>query len=210
MSAEPLTSFIPADYERLAGRIIEAGKSLHTSGWAPATSGNFSARLADGSIAMTVSGVHKGRLEREDIMRLDAKGVPLEDKKPSAEAALHVQIYEAFPRARAVLHVHSIPGVALSRAIKGDELVLEGYEMLKVFPGIVTHETRLSLPLVDNAQDMAEITKALAPRLKAAPAYLIRSHGFYVWAETVEKAEILVEGLDHLLQCELETRRLKA
>lgn len=209
MSAEHL-SFIPADYERMAGRIIEAGKNLHIRGWAPATSGNFSARLADGSIAVTISGAHKGKLEREDIMRLDAAGVPLENKNPSAEAALHVQIYEAFPKARAILHVHSIPGVALSRVITGDELVLEGYEMLKVFPGITTHETRLSVPLVDNAQDMGVIMRALAPRLKTAPAYIIRNHGFYVWAESMEKAEILVEGLDHLLQCELETRKLQA
>lgn len=208
MSAEPL-AFAPADYERLARRIIEAGKSLHANGWAPATSGNFSARLADGSIAITVSGAHKGKLERADIMRLDAKGTPLEDKKPSAEAALHVQIYKAHPKARAILHVHSIPGVALSRVIKGDELVLSGYEMLKVFPGIVSHETILSLPLVDNSQDMDDITAALAPRLEHAPAYIIRNHGFYVWAECMERAEILVEGLDHLLQCEIETRRLK-
>ncbi|MCD8520357.1 MAG: methylthioribulose 1-phosphate dehydratase [Alphaproteobacteria bacterium] len=173
-----------------------------------ATSGNFSARLADGSIAITVSGAHKGKLEADDIMRLDPNGSPLEDKKPSAEAALHVQIYKAHPKARAILHVHSVPGVALSRVIKGDELVLEGYEMLKVFPGITTHETRLSLPLVDNSQDMDDITSALSSRLKDVPAYIIRNHGFYVWAESMSQAENLVEGLDHLLQCEIETRRI--
>ncbi|HRQ61182.1 MAG TPA: methylthioribulose 1-phosphate dehydratase [Alphaproteobacteria bacterium] len=209
MSAEPL-SFAPADYERLAARIIEAGHTLHAHGWAPATSGNFSARLADGSIAITVSGAHKGRLERKDIMRLDAKGMPLEDKKPSAEAALHVQIYKAHPKARAILHVHSIPGVALSRVIKGDTLALDGYEMLKVFPGIVSHETILNLPLVDNSQDMSDMMESLAPRIEDVPAYIIRNHGFYVWAESLERAEILVEGLDHLLRCEIETRRISA
>ena len=42
--------------------LIEVGRAFHAQGWAPATSGNFSARLADGRIAITTSGRHKGRL----------------------------------------------------------------------------------------------------------------------------------------------------
>jgi methylthioribulose-1-phosphate dehydratase len=200
---------IPADFDSAAARIIEAGRFLDARGWAPATSGNYSMRLSDGSLAMSVSGVHKGRLSPEHILRLSSKGVPLEPKTPSAEAGLHVQIYDTFPQARAVLHVHSVPGVALARILSGDTLVLEGYEMLKIFPGIKTHDTRSEIPIVENSQDMAEITKALAPRLKDSHAYLIQGHGFYVWADTMDKAEYLVEALDHLLQCELEILKVR-
>ena len=46
-----------------AQQLIEAGRFINSQGWVPATSGNFSARLADGSIAITVSGRHKGHLQ---------------------------------------------------------------------------------------------------------------------------------------------------
>ena len=60
---------------------------FHARGWAPATSGNFSARLADGRIAITASGRHKGRLAEADIMTLTADGRPTDDRRPSAETA---------------------------------------------------------------------------------------------------------------------------
>ena len=45
-----------------ANQLIEAGRFIDSKGWVPATSGNFSAKLSDGSIAITVSGRHKGCL----------------------------------------------------------------------------------------------------------------------------------------------------
>ena len=62
---------ITQEFETRAAELIEAGLFIHARGWAPATSGNFSARLSDGSIAITVSGKHKGELLAEDIMRVD-------------------------------------------------------------------------------------------------------------------------------------------
>ena len=50
------------EFEQRAAELIEAGRTLYQMGMVPATSGNFSARLADGRIAITVSGRHKGRL----------------------------------------------------------------------------------------------------------------------------------------------------
>src|SRR6185437_16083673 len=89
--------------------IIAAGRRLDGRGLAPATSGNYSVRLNDGRIAVTVSGRHKGRLSRDDVMLVDANGIALEGKKPSAETALHTVIYRLYPQANAVLHVHSVP-----------------------------------------------------------------------------------------------------
>jgi methylthioribulose-1-phosphate dehydratase len=198
-----------AGFMKAAEDIIEAGHSLNMRGWAPATSGNYSMRLDDGSIAMTVSGVHKGHLHEEHILHMSFDGIVLDNKKPSAEAALHVHIYKKYENVRAILHVHSVPAVVLSRIISGNNLVLKGYEMLKVFPGIETHDTEIGIPIVDNSQDMDIITHELAPLLSEIPAYIIRNHGFYVWADHMDRAKILVEGLDHLLACELEVLKCK-
>ena len=187
--------------------IVAVGRWLDGKGWAPATAGNYSMRLDDGTFAVTVSGRHKGRLTGDDVMRVDAAGVSLDGKKPSAETALHLAIYRDFPDAGAVLHSHSPAAVGLSRAFP--ELhgyPLAGHEMLKALPGISTHETEVTIPIVDNSQDMAKIDAAVAPWLLepgAAPAYLIRSHGLYAWGKDLAEAERVLEGTEWLIAAEL-------
>lgn len=177
---------------------------LDAKNMAPATSGNYSMRLDDGSIAMTVSGFHKGRLVNDNIMRIDHEGRPLENKKPSAETALHIQVYSKYPNAKAILHVHSVPGCVLSR-LTNEDIELKGYEMLKVFPGIETHETSVTIPSVANSQNMNTLSAELESKLKDdTPAYLIRDHGFYVWGRDMNEALNICEGLEYLLTCEVE------
>ncbi|MEI9926597.1 MAG: class II aldolase/adducin family protein [Sphingomonas sp.] len=97
-------------FEDAAIALVETGRRIDARGWAPATAGNYSARLDDGSFAVTVSGRHKGRLSPADIMRVDAQGNPLTRGRPSAETALHLALYRAFPAAGAVLHGHFAAG----------------------------------------------------------------------------------------------------
>lgn len=194
-------------FDDAARALVETGRRLDARGWAPATSGNYSARLDDGSFAVTVSGWHKGRLTVDGIMRVDGEGKALTPGKPSAETALHLAIYRLFPDVNAVLHGHSPQAVGLSRAAEGQsEWVFRGHEMLKAFPGITTHETEVRLPIVDNSQDMAVIDAAIAPRLLesgAAPAYLIRSHGLYAWGKDLDEAERVLEATEWLIAAEL-------
>jgi methylthioribulose-1-phosphate dehydratase len=184
--------------------IVAAGRWLDSKGWAPATSGNYSCRLVDGSFAVTVSGQHKGRLTGDDVMRVDGAGTSLDGKRPSAEAALHLAIYAMFPEVGAVLHSHSPTSVGLTRAypdLAGWEFA--GHEMLKALPGVTTHDTSVSLPIVDNSQDMGAIWDAVLPALSTVPAYLIRSHGLYGWGKDMAAAERVIEAVEWLIMAEL-------
>ena len=192
--------------------IVAVGRWLDGKGWAPATSGNYSVRLDDGSFAVTVSGRHKGRLTPEDVMRVDVDGASLDGKRPSAETALHLALYRAFPDCGAVLHSHSPAAVGLSRAVAGDGHLLAGHEMLKALPGVVTHETARTLPIVANSQDMAVIDAAITPRMlepDAIPAYLIRSHGLYGWGRDMAEAERVVEAVEWMIAAELAERSFR-
>ena len=192
------------DFAAAAGLIVETGRRLDARGLAPATAGNYSVRLADGSIAVTVSGAHKGRMTAEGVMRVDGAGRALDAKRPSAETLLHCLVYEIDPGAGAVLHTHSVSGTVLSRAL-GDAIVLTGYELLKIFPGNDTHDTSIALPLVDNSQDMAALAQQLRPLIAArqpiVPAFYIRGHGLYAWGPTMDAAENMVEAIEFLLTC---------
>lgn len=190
------------DFANAAAAIIETGQRLDARGLAPASAGNYSQRLSDGSIAITVSGAHKGRLTHKQVMRVDAQGAALDHRRPSAETLLHALVYRHDPKVGAVLHTHSIAGTVLSRALAGrDQIVLEGYELQKAFPGTATHEGAVAIPLVDNTQDMPALAAQLQPLLGSVPAFYIRGHGLYAWGATMEQAEVVVEACEFLLAC---------
>ncbi|WP_343612898.1 methylthioribulose 1-phosphate dehydratase [Novosphingobium sp.] len=202
MSDLALSDLLPSDLVDAAAAIIAVGHRLDLRGLAPATAGNYSLRLADGSIAVTVSGAHKGRLTDGQVMRVDRQGKALDGRRPSAETLLHALVYEHDPKVGAVLHTHSVAGTVLSRALAGhDRIVLTGYELQKAFPGTATHEGSVALPLVDNSQDMVALARQLKPLLGTVPAFYIRGHGLYAWGPTMEAAEMMVEACEFLLAC---------
>lgn len=196
------------EFESTATALVEAGRQLYLQGMVPATSGNFSAKLPDGQLAITVSGRHKGKLTVDDIMRVDAQGKSLDERRPSAETLLHVGIYHRYPEARVVLHPHSVNATVLSR-LCGEWLELQDYELLKAFPGIDTHACRVRVPIFDNDQDIARLAKKVddcLAGLDVAQGYLIRGHGFYTWGESMEDALRHVEAFEFLFECELHMR----
>ena len=192
--------------------IVGAGRRMDARGWVPATAGNISVRLDNERIAITRSGGHKGFLDDGDVMQVDPHGASLSPgMRPSAETLLQCQIYTMFPHAGAVLHGHSVPATVLSMADPhAVYLRFTGYELLKAFEGQRTHDTALDLPIVDNDQDMTRLADRLASPLRdGAPlGYLIRGHGVYVWGPEMETALARLEGLEFLLACELERRKL--
>ena len=197
------------DFSTKANDLIEAGHVLYQMGMVPATSGNFSARLDNGDIAITVSGAHKGKLRETDIMVVDGDGVPRDDRRPSAETGLHVQIYKHFADAGIVLHPHAMNAVLLSRDNR-DCISLNNYELLKAFPGIDSHESTVEIPIFSNDQNIPRMVKEIEKYLAKQPdiiAYIIAGHGFYTWGKNLGDALRHIEALDYLLTCELKSDR---
>jgi methylthioribulose-1-phosphate dehydratase len=200
------------EFEQRAAELIETGRTLYRLGMVPATSGNFSARLTDGRIAITVSGRHKGRLTPGDIMLIDASGRSLDERRPSAETGLHLQIYRRFPEVAAVLHPHSVSATLVARG-RREPLVLCDYEMLKAFPGVDTHECAVTVPVFANRQDIAvlaaEVDDWMARHNGPLHGYLIGGHGFYTWGASVDDALRHVEAFEFLFDCELRARGMR-
>jgi len=198
------------NFTEAAEALVSAGRMIAQNGWVPATSGNFSVRLQGNEVAITVSGAHKGRLTSADMMRIDLEGKPLEDKRPSAETLLHVQLYRHDPAIRAVLHTHSVNATVVSR-LAGSALQFEGLEILKAFAGITTHDSRLQVPVFDNDQDMQRLARHVAAWLgdvAPAPGYLIGGHGLYTWGASLAEALRHLEAFEYLFKYKLETWRI--
>jgi methylthioribulose-1-phosphate dehydratase len=194
------------EFRNRANELIEAGRFLHSKGWVPATSGNFSARINDGYFAITVSGRHKGELTEHDVMKVDRLGSPVAtDKRPSAETLLHTALYNRYPQVGAVLHTHSVKATVLSR-LQAGELIFEDYELLKAFEGVSTHEERIVVPIFPNDQDIPRLSLQVEHYLDTHPAvhgYLIAGHGLYTWGSTMRDTLRHIEAFEFLFECEL-------
>ena len=167
--------------------VVSLARSCHSRGWALATSGNFSVRFGADRLAITASGRDKGSLTRSDVVIVDFDGQVVNGGPPaSAETPLHAALYRQRPEVNAVAHTHSVASTVLSRRhAKAGVLRLDGYEMQKALSGVSTHETTIAIPIVDNSQDMAALTRAIDQRLAqfpGAPAYLVAGHGLTTWA----------------------------
>ncbi|MCR0984000.1 methylthioribulose 1-phosphate dehydratase [Roseomonas populi] len=188
--------------------IVSAGRRMAERNWVPATAGNISVRLPGGRVAITRSGFHKAHLDAGAVMAVDMQGAPENPAlRPSAETGLHCGAYRAFPEVGAVVHGHSIANTVLSRRA-GDSIRLEGYELLKAFPGLATHEAAVEIPVLDNDQDIPRLQRAVEARwgnmaAPILPGYLIRGHGVYVWGPDMEAALARLEGLEFMLACEM-------
>ncbi|MDN3567234.1 methylthioribulose 1-phosphate dehydratase [Paeniroseomonas aquatica] len=199
------------EFARAAAAIAAAGRRLDRFGWVPATAGNISVRLAGDRVAITRSGGHKGFLGPEGVIQVGLDGAARRaGDRPSAETGLHCGIYRRHPGAGAVLHGHSVPATVLSR-LAGETITLAGYELLKAFPGLPTHEAAVALPVFDNDQDIGRLQARIEARWEAGPAppgYLLRGHGIYVWGADMPQALLRLEAVEFMLRCELEARRL--
>jgi methylthioribulose-1-phosphate dehydratase len=130
----------------------------------------------------------------------------------SAETPLHLARYRADPAVGAVAHVHTVAATVLSRLHAADgALTFSGFEMHKALRGITTHESDVVLPIFANAQDTVALAREVEARLAGrpvVPGYLLAGHGLYVWGADMDEARRHLEGIEFLLECTLEERRL--
>lgn len=189
--------------------LIELGKEFQRRNWVPATSGNLSVKLSEKTICITASGAHKGYLTKDDFILIDIDGNLLEGcKKPSAETLLHLTVYKTLPEVKSVLHVHS-PNSTVISMLKNKQIRLEGYEILKAFSGINTHDTFIEVPIFENSQNMNELSELIKDYLTKRKAYgfLLKAHGIYTWGKSIREAAINLEAFDFLFDCELKLQK---
>lgn len=187
-------------------QIARVIRAYHQKGWSPATSTNYSFRMADypETIIVSKSGVDKSEFAATDFMSVDKQGNPLPDYagiRPSAETLIHCKLYELFPETMCIVHSHSVYSVLQSMKYK-ESVELSGYEVLKGFEGIKTHETTINLPIFDNTQDMPAFSKVLEQEKErlTVPAFVMRQHGTYAWGRNLFEAKRHLETAEYLFE----------
>ena len=195
-----------AAFHRLAGSLVETARGFYSRGWIFGTSGNFSSVISREPLrlAITASGLDKGRLTPDGIVIIDGNGNALDGvPRASAEAALHLTIVRN-RRAGAVLHTHSVWSTLLSdHHGNAGGFAIEGYEMLKGLDGITSHNHAEWIPIIENSQDCDALARKIEIVLNELPlthAFLLRRHGLYTWGKDLEEARRHIEILEFLME----------
>lgn len=169
--------------------IIEAGRRLYERGFVAANDGNISARVSETEIWATPSGVSKGFLTEDMLVKLDLEGRVLEGRlRPSSEIKMHLAVYRACPEIGGVVHAH--PPVSAVFAAAGQPLDAALLQEAVVSLGVIP-VAPFALP---GSNELAEGVAALAGPYNGA---LLEHHGAAAWGGDVMQALYRMESIEH-------------
>ncbi len=182
--------------------IVECGRIAYERHLMTSNDGNISARMSDGNILITPSGMSKGRMSPDDLLIVDLNGAVISAKpgrKPSSETPMHLEVYKQREDARAVIHAHPIYATTLMVA----DLA---------FPVDVLPEVLLTLgdvPITAYATPAShEDAVVIQPFLKDYNAMLLCQHGSLTYGRHLDEALIHLERIEHVAEIYYHARAL--
>ncbi|MGX6443349.1 class II aldolase/adducin family protein [Neobacillus sp. K501] len=176
---------IEIKYKKL---ICDIGKRVYEKGFVAANDGNISVRISENEFLITPTGISKGFMTPEMIIKVDGDGNVLEgDNKPTSEMKMHLLIYKERPDIHAIVHVHpphatafAIAGIPLDQALMPESVVYLG-----------------SIPLAEyGTPSTEEVPNAVQPYVKNHQGVLLENHGALTWGRDLEHAYYLMESLE--------------
>jgi L-fuculose-phosphate aldolase len=173
----------------LRHEIVRVGQLLYDRGLIVARDGNISARLSDELIITTPSGACKGMLDPEELVIVDLEGQTQGgSRRPSSELQMHLAVYEHRPDVQAVVHAHPPIAVACTLAgVRMDECILP--ELILALGAVPTAPFAMT--------GTREMYEAIAPFLPDHNAILLAHHGALTVGETLMRAFMRMEQVEH-------------
>ncbi len=177
-----------SDYEAKKG-IVEVGKMMYAKNFVAANDGNISYRVGENTIWATPTGVSKGALTEDILVKMTLDGQVIEGtSKPSSEIKMHIRAYKEDPEVMGVCHAHppvctsfAIAGIGLDRAIYPEALVNLG-----------------TVPCVHyEAPGSQGIPDSIGPYVKGYNGVLLGNHGAVSWGKTLTDAWFRLESMEH-------------
>lgn len=180
--------------------ICEIGKRIYDRGYVAANDGNISLRLNEDEVLATPTGVSKGYMTPDMIVKINMAGEKLEgDLRPSSEIKMHLDVYRRRPDVRSVIHAHpptatgfAVAGIPLNRCVLPEVIISLG-----------------SIPIAKyGTPSTEEIPKAIRKYLDDCDAFLLENHGALTIGVDLINAYFKMETLEHFAQISLVARQL--
>lgn len=112
---------------KLRQEILEVGKRLKDRFFVASNDGNISCKLDENSILITPTGINKGDLTSDQILKCDLEGNILEGHlKVTSEVKMHLAVYKNRKDVKAIVHAHppAATAFASSNVKLDDEIFL--------------------------------------------------------------------------------------
>ncbi|MDR1893161.1 MAG: class II aldolase/adducin family protein [Spirochaetales bacterium] len=170
--------------------ILEIGRRMYTKNYVAANDGNISCKTGPDTIWTTPTGVSKGYMKGDDLVKmgLDGRVIQQGKLKPSSEIKMHLRVYNENPEVCGVCHAH--PPVSTSFAIGGISLDKAIYPEALVNLGTV--------PCVHyEAPGSQGIPDSIAPYCTTHNALLLANHGALAWGASLMEAWYRLESVEH-------------
>ena len=176
-------------------------KSMFDRGLTGGSTGNISARTADGGLLVSPTGTSFGRLDPGKLSRFDATGRLVDGDPPTKEMPLHSAFYDTRSTAGAVVHLHSCHSVALSMLPEADAdnflPPLTPYGIMKL------GRVKLLPFFMPGDPAMGDAVRGLAGKRSAV---MLANHGPVVAGKDLEAACNAIEELEDTARLALLTR----
>jgi L-fuculose-phosphate aldolase len=180
--------------------IVRYGRTLHERGLVAAMDGNLSVRLKDEQILVTPTCVSKGNMRSADMVVVDMEGQRVSGRRNvTSEIGMHLLIYRMRPDIQAIVHAHppTATGFAAAGIALTQPLVCEVVMGLGCIP-----LARYGTP------GTSELARTLEPFVPHYDAILMSNHGVVAYGDTLERAYMKMETVEHFAQIALVTHLL--
>lgn len=177
--------------------ILEAGRRMYQQGFVAANDGNITCLVSPDALWATPTGVSKGSMTGEMLIKVDRTGRVLEGTyRPSSELKMHLRVYLENPDVRAVCHAHppiatgyAVAGIPLDRPILPEAIVQLG-----------------TVPVAPYATPGSQgVPDSIAPYCRTHNGVLLANHGAITWGGDVTQAYYRMETLEHYAHVTLYT-----
>ena len=176
--------------ESIKAAICDVCHKMWQLGWVAANDGNVSARLPDGRVLATPTGISKSFITSDKLVLLDSQGNVLEargDYRPSSEIKMHLRCYEKRPDVQSVIHAHPPGATGFAVAHKA----MDKYNMIEDVAVMG------SVPLTPyGTPSTQEVPDAIEPFLEEHDVMLLENHGALAVGSDVLTAFYRMESLE--------------
>ena len=173
---------------KIRDEICDVGQKMYDKGFVAANDGNISVRFKDDIIIVTPTGVSKGEMDPDSLVKMTLDGEIISgNSQPSSEVKMHIEVYKQSLDIRAVAHAH--PPISTAFAVARQPLDRPIVSEAILTLGVV--------PVADYATPGThEVPDSIKPFVKGYNAVLLANHGLLTWGNELMQAFFRMESAE--------------
>ena len=188
------------DEKESTDAIIEIGKRLWARQMVAANDGNISCRIGENLVICTPTGVSKGYMTSEMLVKIDLNGTVISGAyKATSEIKMHLQIYKENPKMLSVVHAHPITATAFAcaRVAMEKPIIPDAFILLGSVP-VAPYKT----------PGTEELSDSVIPYCRNHGGVLLANHGVTTWGTDPFQAYFRMELVESYARILLNAEKL--